>query len=83
MLPNVQAAFSQNVFIKEGKMARLKSRLKKWDLDAVIKGNWEQWLSVGRYREEGIRTQIAVVGAWGRKTNLLWLGRWKGDNYGQ
>ena len=64
-------------------MARLKSRLKKWDLDAVIKGNWEQWLSVGRYREEGIRTQIAVVGAWGRKTNLLWLGRWKGDNYGQ
>ena len=25
-------------------------------------------------------TQPRVLGAWGRKTNLLWLGEWKGSN---
>ena len=56
------------------------TRFKKWDLDALIKGNWEKWLCTERYRSKVEYTQSAVLGAWGRKTNLLWLGAWKGTN---
>ena len=31
------------------------------------------------YKE--LETQASVVGAWGRKTNLIWMGQWKGDNH--
>ena len=56
------------------------SKLKKWDLNAVFKGNWEKWLSIERYRTGITTTQSSVIGAWGRKRNILWLGTWKGSN---
>ena len=56
------------------------TRLQKWDLDALEKGNWEKWLCTARYRSEVEYTQSSVVGAWGRKINILWLGQWKGSN---
>ena len=31
------------------------------------------------YKE--LETQASVVGAWGRKRNLIWMGQWKGDNH--
>ncbi len=55
-------------------------RLKKWDLNALAKGNWDKWLSVHMYRTEVKGTQKTVIGAWGRKRNILWMGSWKGSN---
>lgn len=52
-------------------------KLKRWDLDALEKGNWEKWLGAVRYRSEVECTQSTVVGAWGRKINILWNGQWK------
>ncbi len=56
------------------------SKLKQWDMKALLRGNWEKSLSVVAYRTEKFSTQIRVVGAWGRKINLIWLGQWKGSN---
>ena len=55
-------------------------KLKRWDLDALEKGNWEQWLCIEKYRTRITNTQSAVIGAWGRKINILWSGQWKGSN---
>lgn len=53
------------------------SKLKQWDQKVLALGNGVQWLSLDRYRGEGEDTQKRVLGAWGRKINLLWLGAWK------
>lgn len=29
-----------------------------------------------------MKTQDKVIGAWGRKTNILWNGQWKGSKHG-
>lgn len=55
-------------------------KLRKWDQKVLALGNGVQWLSLARYRTEGEGTQPRVLGAWGRKINLLWLGQWKGSN---
>ncbi len=28
-----------------------------------------------------MKAQNKVIGAWGRKINILWNGQWKGSNY--
>ena len=56
------------------------TRLQQWDRTVLLLGNGTQWLSSFRYRTENFCTQKKVIGAWGRKRNLLWLGAWKGSN---
>ncbi len=56
------------------------SKLKQWDRKVLALGNGVQWLSLVRYRTEGKGHQPRVLGAWGRKRNILWLGAWKGSN---
>jgi len=54
------------------------TKLKKWDQRVLKKGNGIKWQShrswLYFFRGE---TQLNVVGAWGRKANLLFAGRWK------
>jgi len=40
--------------------------------------NFFQKVKMNRFEE--LETQASVVGAWGRKRNLIWMGSWKGDN---
>tara|TARA_B100000214_G_C23973842_1_gene631617 strand:+ start:5937 stop:6116 length:180 start_codon:yes stop_codon:yes gene_type:complete len=57
------------------------TKLKKWDHRVLSKGNGIKWEShrswFGFFAG---KTQFNVVGAWGRKVNLLFSGRWKGSN---
>jgi len=56
------------------------SKLEQWDQKVLALGNGVQWLSLVQYRTEGKGTQKKVIGAWGRKRNIIWLGAWKGSN---
>jgi len=52
--------------------------LKKWDQRVLRQGNGEKWESHRSWFGFFCgRTQKAVIGAWGRKINLLWCGNWK------
>tara|TARA_R100000655_G_C2944668_1_gene186280 strand:- start:458 stop:640 length:183 start_codon:yes stop_codon:yes gene_type:complete len=54
------------------------NKLKKWDQRVLENGNGIKWQSNRSWFGffVGI-TQFSVIGAWGRKANLLWLGTWK------
>ena len=57
------------------------TKLKKWDQRVLQFGNgikWQHGRSWFGFFSGG--TQLNVVGAWGRKANLLKSGRWKGSN---
>jgi hypothetical protein len=56
------------------------TRLQKWDRKVLLLGNGVQWLSLFRYRKKISDTQKTVIGAWGRKRNIIWMGSWKGSN---
>jgi len=69
-----------STFFKKGKM----DRLKKWDQKVLELGNGVCWKSTASwYRFIKFCTEIKILNAWGRKKNLIWMGSWKGDNYGQ
>ena len=57
------------------------TKLKQWDQRVLKQGNGIKWQNhrswFGFFSKE---TQLNVVGAWGRKANLLKSGRWKGSN---
>ena len=54
---------------------------KKWDMQVIAEGNREKWRSSRSWFGVSLlRTLYKVVGAWGRKRNLLKAGVWKGDN---
>ena len=57
------------------------TKLKKWDQRVLKNGNGMKWEShrswFGFFAGN---TQLNVIGAWGRKANLLFTGRWKGSN---
>ena len=58
-------------------------KLKKWDQRVLANGNGVKWQShrswFGFFSRQ---TQEDVLGAWGRKRNLLKSGSWKGSNAG-
>tara|TARA_R100000458_G_C8273001_1_gene247821 strand:- start:2570 stop:2755 length:186 start_codon:yes stop_codon:yes gene_type:complete len=55
--------------------------LKNWDRDVIANGNKEKWRSSRSwFGISELRTLYKVVGAWGRKRNLLKSGSWKGSN---
>ncbi len=56
------------------------TRLQKWDQKVLLLGNGIQWLSLFRYRKKLSFSQTTVIGAWGRKRNIIWMGSWKGSN---
>lgn len=57
------------------------TKLRKWDQRVLKGGNRIKWHShrswFGLFTGS---TQLNVIGAWGRKANLLFTGRWKGSN---
>ena len=55
--------------------------LNKWDMHVITNGNREKWRSSRSWFGISLlRTLYKVVGAWGRKRNLLKSGSWKGSN---
>ena len=57
------------------------TKLKKWDQRVLANGNGIVWQTNRSWLRYFVgETQSDVVGAWGRKANLLFAGRWKGSN---
>ncbi len=54
---------------------------KKWDQRVLANGNRQEWVTGSIwFGVSSMKTLVLVVGAWGRKANLLFTGRWKGSN---
>ena len=57
------------------------TKLKQWDQRVLKNGNGIKWQNFRSwFGFFAGTTQLNVIGAWGRKANLLKSGRWKGSN---
>lgn len=54
------------------------AKLKKWDQRVLANGNGVKWQCHRSWFGFFVgSTQSDVLGAWGRKRNLIWMGTWK------
>ena len=57
------------------------TRLQKWDKRVIAHGNRQEWIKGSIwFGFSNMRTLKTVVGAWGLKRNLIWMGTWKVGN---